>query len=463
MRFLILPREGAPTVSFVVQFQVGSVNEVLGYTGIAHLLEHMLFKGSTTIGTRNLQQELELFPGIDALMDSIIRARAAPAEPDTARVAELLTRLKELEDSARTFVVSNEFDRILTRNGARGLNASTSTEATTYYVQLPANRAELWFTLEADRMRNPVFREFYTERDVVAEERRTRTETSPGGLLREALLNTAYTVHPYGVPVIGYMSDIQNLTREQVEEYYARYYGPNNVVVAIVGDIDADTTLARAERYFGDIPRGESPPPVLAREPPQRGERRVEVIFDAQPQMRIGWHTVSQLHPDAAPLSILGALLTGGRTSRLYRRLVIEDRIAQTVTAGGGPGARYPQLFTISAAPRSPHTTAELEAAIYQELGRLRETPPTTLELERVRNQVEAGSVRRLDSSFGLAVQLANSEALYDDWRETFRSAERLREVTPADIQRVVQTYFQPENRTVAVLRSEDQAPEAES
>lgn len=452
MRFLVLRRAGAPTVSFVVRFEVGSVHESLGWTGAAHLLEHMLFKGTTTIGTRSVAGERVYFARMDAVHDSILAERARLGSADSARLAALEARLRALGDTARAFVISNEYDRILTRNGARDLNAMTDSEATTYYVQLPANRTKLWFVLEADRMRNPVFREFYAERDVVAEERRMRIDSDPGGQLYEAFLATAFRVHPYGVPVIGHMSDIQSFDRDQIEEYYRRYYGPNNAVVAVVGDVVPDSIIAWAESYFGPIPRGEVPRPVLAEEPPQRGERRVEVEFDAEPRLLIGWHVPSVYDDDAPALSMLASILTGGRTSRLYRRLVLEEKVAQSVAAWIGPGQRFPRLFMIEATPTAGHTTAELERAIYEEIERLRESPPAPDEMRRIRNQLEAGEVRRLKGNFGLALQLVESVALYGDWRETFRTLDRFLAVEPEDVSRVAARYLTRGNRTVATL-----------
>ena len=451
MRFLVLPQRGAPTVSFVTQYAVGGVNENLGTTGIAHLLEHLLFKGTTTVGTRDHDAELKWFARMDAAHDSLLVARGR-RDADSTAVPALESEIKAMEDSARALVVPNEFDEILARNGARGLNATTTNESTIYYVDLPANRAELWFVLEADRIANPVFREFYTERDVVMEERLQRVDTSPGGLLYEAHLAAAYQAHPYGVPVIGWRSDVRAHTRHEVEDYYHRYYGPRNAVVAIVGDVDPDQVESWARKYFSKIPPGESPPPVTVEEPEQRGERRVEVHFDAEPAVRIGWHVVDESDPDHPALVMLTSLLTGGRTSRLYKKLVLEDRIATYLGAGLGPGDRYPALFSIDAYPRSPHTTAELEQAVYVELDRLASEPPAEIELQRVRNQLEAGTVRRLESNFGLAVQLAGSESLFGDWRTTFHLEERLEAVTPADIQRVARKYFRASNRTVATL-----------
>ncbi len=456
LRLFVLPRSTSPTVSFVVSYRVGSVDEHLGNTGIAHLLEHMLFKGTTTVGTRDVEAERALFPRIDSLAARLADARAGSARLDSARIRTLRDSIRALEDSARTFVVPNEFDEILSRNGARSLNATTTEESTTYFVELPANRAKLWFVLEADRMANPVFRGFYAERDVVAEERRSRVETRPGGLVHEAHMATAYRVHPYGVPVVGHMFDIQNLTRGQAREYYDRFYGARNAVVAVVGDVEADSIRTWAERYLGRVRPGDTPPPVLATEPEQSGERRTEVVFDAEPRLKVGWHVVDVFHPDRPALVVLTSILTGGRTSRLHRRLILEDRIATSVTSSVGPGDLDPGHFSINAVPRAPHETGEVERAIYEELDRLREQPPDSLELARVRNQLEASRVRRLRSNFGLAFQIARSATLYGDWQTTFRYTGRLQAVTPADVQRVVRRYFTPENRTVTTLVPEE-------
>jgi predicted Zn-dependent peptidase len=451
LRLLVLPRSGAPTVSFVVQYAVGSVNEAPGTTGIAHFLEHLFFKGTTTVGTRDYRTEASLMEEMDILYDSILLSEGA-SPPDTSRNAALWSRLRDIEEQAAQLVASNEFDEILSRNGARNLNATTTMESTTYFVDLPANRAELWFVLEADRMKNPVFREFFRERDVVAEERRQRLDNNPGALLIQAHLAAAFTVHPYGNPVIGYMSDLQRITRSQVESYYQRYYGPNNAVVAVVGDVDPAQIIQWARAYLGPIPAGAQPPPVRAVEPEQRGERRVEVVYDAEPILRIGWKVPSIHHPDAPALSVLASLLTGGRSSRLYRRMILEDRVASGVTSTTEPGQRFPGLFVVESTPLSPHTLDVLERVIYEELTLLAEEGPEEAELQRVRNQLEAGEVRRLRSNFGLALQLVGSATLFGDWHRTFAWSRELRKVTPEDIRRVVKRYFQRESRTVATL-----------
>jgi len=449
LRLIVLPRGGAPTVSFVVRYDVGGVHEHLGTTGAAHLLEHMLFKGTTSIGTTDPEAERKLFERMDEAHDTLLTARALG---DSAEVARLRAEIEALEDEARQYVVPNEFDRMLTRAGAQGLNATTTSEATVYFVELPSNQTELWFVLEADRMAHPVFREFYSERDVVTEERRMRVDTSPGGLLYEQHLAASFTMHPYGVPVVGYMSDLETLSRRDIATYFRRFYGPNNAVVTIVGDVDADQIVDWAERYMSPIARGEEPPLVLAVEPPQRGERRVEVVWDAEPALRMGWHVPSALSDEAPALAMASALLTGGRTSRLYRRLILDDRLATAVVSSLGPGDRFPQLFQIDATPRAPHGPVEVEAAIYEEIRRLTTDGPEETDLQRVRNQIEAGKVRRLQSNMGLALQLAESEALHGDWRETFRNSDKLRRVTAEDVREVLARYFTRENRTVATL-----------
>lgn len=457
MRFFVLPRIESPTVSFVVQYQIGSVNEVPGKTGLAHLLEHLLFKGTSTLGTRNAEAELAIFARMDAIQDSI--QMIEDKESNVAKVRSLQERIEMLEDDARAYVLPNEFERILSNNGARGLNASTNTESTTYFVEMPSNRAELWFMMESERMKDPVFREFYTERNVVAEERRLRVDTNPGGLLYEAHMKKSFDVHPYGQPVVGLMSDIQELDRRDVQDYYYRYYSPNNTVVAIVGDVDPFQMKEWAELYFGDLEAGDLPPPVTVLEPEQTNEKRVEVVFDAEPQIRIGWHVPEEQNSDVAALSVLSSLLTGGRTSRLYQRLVVKDRIATLVTSVMGPGSKFPRLFTVEAITLSPHSTSEIEEAVYAELDSLRHNPPSESELQRIRNRLEAGQIRGLTSNLGLAFNLAGSASIHGDWRTTFRFIESLSEVQPEDVRRVVETYFTPENRTVASLLRTNEVP----
>jgi predicted Zn-dependent peptidase len=284
------------------------------------------------------------------------------------------------------------------------------------------------------------------------EERRLRVETQPFGMLLEEYLAAAFRAHPYGRPVVGVASEIQAVNRRSALEYFHRFYGPNNAVVAIVGDINLDSLQAWATRYFGDIPAGDPHRPVVTQEPPQRGERRIDVEFDANPQVLVGYHVPNARHADAPALAVFSQILTSGRTSRLFQRLVIRDRIATSIQSFSFPGSLYPRMFTFSGVPIAPHTTAEIEQAVYEEIDRLQREPPTAEELQRVRNQAEAAGFARLQSNFGLAFQLSNSEALWYDWRQTFRDQAAQARVTAADVQRVARTYFTPTNRTVATL-----------
>ncbi|MEZ4417881.1 MAG: pitrilysin family protein [Gemmatimonadota bacterium] len=469
LRVVVLPRPTSPTIAFAVYTGVGGVDERPGETGIAHLLEHLLFKGTTTIGTRSLEREMELFPQIDAVFDSLVSERDRESAED-GRVRRLEERLRSLETRARRYVNPNELDRIYSENGARGLNATTTAEETVYFVELPANRLELWMILEADRRLNPVLREFHTERNVVMEERSLRVDTDPAGKLAEAHLAAAFQVHPYGQPVVGTVHDLERLDRARVDAYFHRYYGARNTVIAIVGDVDAEETLAMAERYFSALAPGDVPTPVTVVEPPQEGERRVRVEFEAEPRIRMGWHVPEDTHSDGPALAMLSAVLTAGRTSRLYRRLITEDRIASSVVSSTAPGGRYPRLFVIEALPAPGHDVVELEAAIHTELARLASEAPREVELTRVRNQLQASAVRRLRSNLSLAFELAGAVSRYNDWREVFRGTQRMVDVTADDVRRVVATYFGDANRTTAVLErpqvvaaAEVEAPPADS
>jgi predicted Zn-dependent peptidase len=320
-------------------------------------------------------------------------------------------------------------------------------------VSLPANRLELWAAIESDRMAHSVLREFYKEKNVVLEERRLRYENAPGGRLYEAFLSAAFSAHPYGMPVIGWTSDLEALSRSQAEIFFQTYYGPGNAVIAIVGDIDPAATIRLIERYFGRTPPQVPPPPVVTVEPEQAGERRAEVEFDAEPSVLIGYHTPSLDHPDDAVFDVMESLLSDGRSSRLYRTLVKEKQLAVNVSASTAvPGARYPNLFMIQGAPRAPHTTMELETAVYAELDRLKNEPVPSHELQKVLNNLDADLVRSLDSNSGLASQLSYFQAIAGTWRYLLDNRNRIARVTPEDLSRVARQYFVKRNRVVATL-----------
>lgn len=453
---LLVERHESPVLSINVTFGVGGVNEHTGITGIAHLYEHMAFKGTKTLGTKDYAKERPLLDELDRLNAEIEAQREelrAEGKQDAPALQQKLKAFKEAQDRADALVVGNEMSLLYQRHGAVGLNASTGKDVTRYTVSLPANRLPLWAAIEADRMANPVLREFYKERAVVMEERRLRTEDSPNGLLFEAFAAAAFQAHPYGFPTIGWGSDILALTPAETERFFRTYYGPNNAVVAVVGDIRPKEVLALIERTFGKLPVAPPPPPVVTVEPQQKGERRIEVEFDAEPILLMGYHKPALGHPDDFIFDVLDSVLSEGVTSRLYRKLVREKRLAASVgTDSGFPGLHDPNLFVISAAPLAPHTTGELEAAIEEELQRIKTEPVTAKELEKVLNNLDASLVRSLRSNSGLASQLAFFQVQAKDWRYVLKVRDRIASVTPEDIQRVAAQYFVKSNRTVATL-----------
>jgi predicted Zn-dependent peptidase len=365
----------------------------------------------------------------------------------------LRQKFKEVQERAQQWVVGNELALLYQRHGAVGLNASTGKDVTRYTVSLPANRLPLWAAIEADRMSHPVLREFYKERAVVMEERRLRTDDSPHGLLYETFTAAAFQAHPYGFPTIGWASDIQSLTPAMTEEFFRQYYGPGNAVIAIVGDINPPEVIKLVEQSFGKIPASGAPPRIVTVEPSQRGERRVEVEFDAEPILLIGYHKPGLEHPDDFVFDVIDSVLSEGVTSRLFHRLVREQRVAASIGVEASfPGVRDANLFVVSAVPLAPHTAAEVEQAIYEELERLKREPVTPRELEKVLNNLDAALVRSLRSNSGLASQLSYFQIVSGSWQYLLRARDRIAAVTPADIQRVAATYFVKPNRTVATL-----------
>ncbi|MBW1853186.1 MAG: insulinase family protein [Deltaproteobacteria bacterium] len=458
MKILILERHFAPVVSLYMRFKVGAVDEAGGETGTAHLLEHMLFKGTETLGTRNYKEEKKILKDIDQLAGQVDEEMKKGEKADGNRIAELKERLKNIQQEHKKWVVKDEIDAIYSQNGAEGLNASTGYDITTYKVSLPANRIELWARIESDRISNPVSREFYSEREVVREERRQREETQPDGKLMENFLATAFVAHPYGRPIIGWDSDIKYLKRGRVKQIFRDYYCPNNAVVAVVGDVNPDEVMKTIERYFGGIPRQEILPVSVSEEPEQSGERRVEVEFEANPKMIIGYHKPSLPHFDDYVFDVIDILLSDGRTSRLYKKLVEERKIAVSVsTSNGFPGSRYANLFTVFATPRSPHTCDELEEEIYKQFDRLKEEAVTSYELNKVKNRLEASFIRSLNSNTGLAGRLSYYQTIAGDWRYIEEHLKVIEKVTPEDIMEVAKKYLIRKNRTVAqIVQKED-------
>ncbi len=445
LTLLMLEKHQSPTVSLRIVFKVGSVNERPGITGASHLFEHMMFKGTELFGTKDWEEEKPLLEKEDELVLAI--ATTTDEQERLALEAELTEVRKRLKEITNT----EEFWAIYMRSGATGINASTSDDITRYYCNLPANKLKLWAFLESDRMKNLVLREFYSEKDVVMEERRMRTETSPFGLMFEQLNAAAFTAHPYGWPVIGWMSDINNITKEETEAYFTQYYAPNNAVIVVVGDINPQEVIDLVEEYFSDIPAQPPIPEVKTVEPEQKGERRIEVEYDANPMVAIGYHKPEITHPDQYVFDVIQSLLSSGRTSRLYESLIEDKRIAVMARSYSG-GSKYPDLFFVFASPRHPHTAGEVEKAIYEELERLKTEPPSDWELQKIKNQLEANFIRGLESNSGLADEIGYYEAIAGDWRYVNTAIERIKAVTAEDVMRVAKKYFIKTNRTVGTL-----------
>lgn len=462
LTLLMVERHQTPVVSINMTFGVGGVNEQVGQTGLAHLYEHMAFKGTRTVGTKNYEKERPLLDELHRVgteleqrqREMARRSATTPATPqDKAAVEALEKRFAELQDQAGQFVIGNEMALLYQRHGGVGMNAATGKDLTRYMISLPSNRLPLWAAIESDRMANPVLREFYKERGVVMEERRMRNDDSANGLLFETFTSAAFRAHPYGIPTIGWESDILSLTPAATEAFFKTYYGPGSATIAMVGDVNPKEVMALIENTFGKIPASPPPPQVVTWEPPQKGERRVDVEYDAEPSVAIGYHKPGLNHPDDYVFDVIDEVLSDGLTSRLYTSLVRDKRLAASVNSDGNyPGVRAANLFVLNATPLAPHTTAEVEAAIYAELERLKTEPVSPKELEKVLNNLDADLVRALRSNGGLASQLALYQTVAGDWRYVLKSRDKIAAVTAADIQRVAAQYFIKSNRTVATL-----------
>lgn len=455
LKFLVLERHEAPVVSFHTYADVGSVDEVLGITGLAHLFEHMAFKGTKTIGTLDFEAEAKVMARIDELYDEFKAEQRKGEKADKARLEKLQTQFKQAQQQAQKYLVHDEYEEVYKHAGSAGFNAYTSFDATQYIVSLPSNKVELWMLMESDRFCNPVIREFYKEKDVVMEERRLGIESQPQGRLIEEFLAVAYKAHPYSTHVIGHMSDLQTMTRREAEEFFRTYYGPGNLTIAIVGDVNPQKVRDLARKYFGRIPVVPKPEPVETVEPPQIGERRVTLEDPAQPFVVIGYHKPGINHPDDAVFDAITDIIAIGRTSRLYRSLVKEKKIAIVASAFQGlPGNKYPGLFLFYALPARGHTYQECEQAIYEEIEKLKAELVTQEELAKAKTRARASLIRQLDSNSGLAAQITFYEVVTGDWRNLFRQLDKIERVTAEDIQRVAKEYFTKKNRTVGVIET---------
>ena len=472
MRWLLFETHASPTIAAGWVARVGSVNERPGITGLSHFFEHMMFKGTRTIGTKDITRDLEIIAQQETLREEmreemeVMRERLRRGEIDdilkpesqTARYRELEKQFDALVQKQREIIVKDQLDQIYTSNGGEGLNAFTNNDMTAYMVRIPANRLELWAWLESDRLANAVFREFYSERDVVHEERRMRTESTPLGKFDEAFEATFWDASPYSWPVVGWASDIPAYSKAQADEYFATYYAPNNLTGVLVGDFRAAEIKPILERYFGRIPRGKTePPPVVTIEPRQIAEKRFNAEAETSPTVRVWWKGVAFTHKDRSALDLLTDVLSG-RTGRLYKGLVLGKQLANEVSASIDP-KKYAGIVAMEAVVKDGREPAQVEQALYDEVARLQNEAVPAEELQKVKNQAKANAYRRLSSPSFIHLQLMYYDGL-GDWKYINTYADEIDAVTAADLQRVAKEYLTKETRTVGIfLRKEGAAP----
>jgi predicted Zn-dependent peptidase len=452
---LICERPEAPVFSFYTLVDAGSVQDPLGKTGLAHMFEHMAFKGTDKIGTTDYPAEKAALEKVEQIYAEYIAERDKTTGRDEQKVKDLEKQWQDAVKAADKYTIPNAFPEIVERNGGEDMNASTSNDETEYHYSMPENRLELWAYLESARFLHPVMRQFYKERNVVIEERRMRTDSNPIGRLIEQFQTAAFQASQYHRPTIGWMSDLNTFSATDAANFFQEYYVPSNMTVAVVGDIKASEAMPIIEKYFGRIPSHAKPDERITAEPPQNSERRVVLKEQSQPLYLEGYHRPDYRSPDDAVYDAIADLMSDGRTSRLYRALVRDKRIA-SYSAGftGLPGVKYPHLFAFYAFPLPGHTPDEMAPAIHEEIEKLKTQDVSDAELKMVKTRAMAGLIRSLGSNEGLAENLATFQTRYGDWRELFRSVDRIDKITKADIRRVAGKTFTANNRTVAIIET---------
>src|SRR5712672_2958677 len=455
LTILICERPEAPVFSFFTMVDAGSVQDPMGQTGLAHMFEHMAFKGTDKIGTTNYAAEKIALAKVETAYAAYIKERDKRVGRDEEQLKELEKAWKDAIAEADKYVKPNEFGRLIEQNGGEDLNANTSYDETAYHYSLPANRLELWAYLESERFIHPVMREFYKERNVVIEERRLRTDSNPTGRLIEQFTAAAFEAHPYHRPTVGWMADLNSFSATDAQKFFNQYYVPSNMVVSIAGDVKAAQVLPVLEKYFGRLPAHPQPDESTTAEPPQNSERKVVLMEKTQPLYLEGYHRPDYRSKDDAIYDAITDLMSEGRTSRLYRSLVRDKKIA-SFSAGfsGLPGTKYPHLFAFYAFPLPGHTTKEVADAIHAEIDRLKKEDISDDELKMIKTRTKANLIRGLADNTGLANQLAFYQTRYGDWRELFRTVDRIDKVTKADIRRVANETFNDTNRTVGIIET---------
>ena len=454
LTLVLSERRDAPVFSYFTIVDAGDANDPGQQSGLAHMFEHLAFKGTEDIGTKDYPAEKAALAKLETAYRAYDAEELKRVGQDPAKLKQLHEAYQAAETEADKYVIPNEFTEIAEANGANGLNAETSLDDTRYFWSMPQNRLELWAYLESDRIGHPVTRQFYRERSVVEEERRLRVDSSPTGRLVEQFLAAAYAAHPYGRPNVGWSSELDHITATEAAAFHDRFYVPSNIVIAVVGDFTNAQALPMLEKYFGALPAGgPKPRGVLTVEPPQTGERTVSLQDPTQPLYLEGDHRPDYLDPDDAVYDAIQDIFSNGRTSRLYRSLVRDGRIAVEAEGFTGfPGNKYAGLFGFFAVPAPGHGNAELRAAIHKEIDKLRTEDVSDAELQMFKTRTRAGLLRGLDENQGVAEQLAVYQLRYGDWRELFRQLDRVDRVSKADIRRIAAKVFTSANRTYAEI-----------
>ena len=455
LTLMICERPEAPVFSFYTLVDAGSVQDPMRATGLAHMFEHMAFKGTDKIGTSDYAAEKPALEKVEVAYGAYLDERDKTVGRDDAKLKELEKAWKDAIAEADKYVVPNAFGKLIEQNGGEDMNASTSYDLTEYHYSFPENRLELWAYLESERFLHPVMREFYKERNVVIEERRMRTDSSPFGRLLEQFTEAAFSAHPYHRPTVGWMSDLNSFSATDAQKFFDRYYVPSNMVVAVAGDIKSAEAMPILEKYFGRLPAHPLPDEMTTTEPPQNSERKVVLKDRSQPIYIEGYHRPDYRSKDDAVFDAITDLMSEGRTSRLYRSLVRDKKIASfSEGLTGYPGIKYPHLFAFLAVPLPGHTPQEMADAIHAEIDKLKKEDISDDELKMIKTRSKAGLIRGLADNQGLATQLATYQTRYGDWRELFKSVDRIDEVTKADIRRIANEVFTDTNRTVGEIEN---------
>ncbi|MFC1520844.1 M16 family metallopeptidase [Elusimicrobiota bacterium] len=452
IRVLLYPKHDFPGIAFRVFFRIGAADEDMGESGLAHMLEHVAFKGTQTFNSKDFKNEKKVLAETEAIA-KLINQEISKTTPDKENLKKLKTQLEDKEKELENYIIKDEYEKFYEKLGAWGFNAFTTHDITGYIVSLPSNKLDAWLIAESDRFRNPVFREFYRERNVVMEERRMSVESHPVNKLYELYLGSAFLMSPYRREIIGSMADIERFTATKAMRFFESRYIPERCVISLVGDFDPDPTIKKIKNHFGGISPKKPWIDYPGNEPEQKGEKRIELVWDAEPSMIIGWHKPNAPHADDSKFVFLKAVLNEGWTSRFYKNLVEKKQMAQSIDIWhDDPGSRYPNMLTIFADSRAPYTINELEKAIEEQILALKTNPPQAWEMERVKNKLKADLITNLERNEGFADALAWNEALYDNWAYSWDLLEEFERITSQDIVEIVNKYIKKENKVVAYI-----------